>query len=84
MRAAAQRCSADGPGVGLHAWLGDRGGVQAREDIHPAAKMPSDVENTVAAIIITVFFLKLQAIQRGALGSCFLRAQTGCLYYGWT
>lgn len=42
------------------------------------------MENTVAAIIITVFFLKLQAIQKSALGSCFLRAQTGCLYYGWT
>lgn len=55
--------------------MGERGGMQALGCIDPAAKMPSKGEstqrNTVGTIIVTVFFLKLQATQRVALGSCF-------------
>lgn len=55
--------------------VGKCGGMQALGCIDPAAKMPSNGEsswrNTAVTIIVTVFFLKLQAIQRVALGSCF-------------
>lgn len=75
MRAAAQRCLAAAPRGGAMCVVGERGGMQALGCIDPAAKMPSNGEsswgNTVVTIFVTAFFLKLQAIQRAALGSCF-------------
>lgn len=60
---------------GTTCMVGEHGGMQVLGYIDPAAKMPSNAEsswrNTVVTIIVTVFFLKLQAVQRVALGSCF-------------